>query len=98
MSVIVKGMEMPAECMRCPMSRCVGIGSNVELMCTRLRRSVPDEEGCRDEECPITEIKTPHGKLVDFDAMINEFWDGYYMEIHSRDVGDIPVIVEAEGI
>lgn len=41
-------------------------------------------------------IPTPHGNLVDIDTMINRFWDGDYMEIHSIDLDEIPVIIEAE--
>lgn len=41
-------------------------------------------------------VPTPHGNLVDLDAMVDKFWDGDYMEIHCRDLNDIPVIVEAE--
>ena len=41
-------------------------------------------------------IPTPHGNLVDIDAMIDRFWDGDHMEIHCRDLDDIPIIVEAE--
>lgn len=41
-------------------------------------------------------VPTPHGNLVDLDAMVDKFWDGDYMEIHCRDLDDIPIIVEAE--
>jgi hypothetical protein len=41
-------------------------------------------------------VPTPHGNLVDIDAMIDRFWDGDHMEIYCRDLDDIPVIVEAE--
>ena len=41
-------------------------------------------------------VPTPHGNLVDLDAMVDKFWDGDYMEIHCRDLDYIPVIVEAE--
>ena len=48
------------------------------------------------DDIETIEVPTPHGNLVDIDAMIDRFWDGDHMEIHCRDLDDIPIIVEAE--
>ena len=94
MSILVKGMDMPEKCGLCNLFH-----AESPMHCTVIKghKTVGAPYGMpRPEWCPLFEVKTPHGNLVDIDAMIERFWDGDYMEIHSRDLVDIPVIVEAE--
>lgn len=91
MTVLIKGFDMPKVCSECCLFH--------EGYCS----ASADEWGCgvdvfnaKAEWCPLVEVPTPHGKLVDLDAMVDKFWDGDYMEVHCRDLDDIPVIVEAE--
>lgn len=65
MSVIVKGMDMPKNCKDCPFS-------DHEAWCLipgdwRERYYCPDNE--RSEYCPLVEIPTPHGRLIDADKL-----------------------------
>ena len=42
----------------------------------------------------------PHGRLVDFDKMVDEYWDGSSMRIGKIDIKDIEeydTVIEAEG-
>ena len=42
----------------------------------------------------------PHGRLVDLDKMVDEYWDGSSMRIGKTDIKDIEeydVVIEAEG-
>ena len=65
MSVLIK-MEMPRSCLLCPM---YFLGR-----CRLLGRTIPDlANGKLPDICPIIEIKTPHGRLVDGDALMNAF-------------------------
>lgn len=89
MSVLVKGGGMPETCFQCP---CI---DDSVCYCKAKEVFIPNPKKT-PAWCPLVEIPTPHGKLVDLDAMVDKFWDGDYMEIHCRDLGDIPVIVEAE--
>lgn len=65
MSVIVKNMEMPKNCKECPFSDheawCLIPGSWKE------RYYCPDDE--RSDDCPLVEIPTPHGRLIDADKL-----------------------------
>ena len=104
MSVIVKNMEMPK-------GSCEWIGENGSLRRCKLLNGDDDckmQEGvCADatwEEqfagCPLVEIPTPHGRLVDLDKMVDEYWDGSSMRIDKTDIKEIEeydVLVEAEG-
>lgn len=65
MSVIVKGMDMPKNCKDCPFS-------DHEAWCLipgdwRERYYCPDNE--RSEYCPLVEIPTPHGRLIDIKSV-----------------------------
>lgn len=76
MSVIVKNMEMPRNCMSCPFPA-VGVdayychcptqdGKEYDFKCAE---TIPDD-------CPLVEIPTPHGRLIDVD----EFKADYSMK------------------
>lgn len=60
MGVYIKGMKMPIDCNTCYISECSLPYSKV----------VPI--GYRHEECPLVEVKEPHGRLVDADEIITQ--------------------------
>lgn len=64
MSVLIKGMKMPKNCTICRF--CVpeadpGDGE----MCMATGRFMPPCSTERLEECPLVEVPTPHGRLID---------------------------------
>ena len=66
MSVLIKGMEMPKNCWLCPLS--VLYTKPREMLFCRITK----EEVLRnkvDGNCPIVEVPTPHGKLIDAEAL-----------------------------
>ena len=71
MSVLIKGMEMPRTCSDCEWSYYVGNG---RAMCKRV--SMTDKTDImtkrRADFCPLTEIPTPHGRLIDADELANK--------------------------
>lgn len=96
MGVLIEGMDMPKNCASCPCGNAQIDYCYAKNRCiVKLDNVYPYTEK-RPDWCPLVEIPTPHGNLVDLDAMVDKFWDGDYMEIHCRDLDDIPVIVEAE--
>ncbi len=67
MSVIVKGMKMPKNCESCPCKTADAFGG---LGCQAtgyipLRKVNQD----RPDWCPLGELPTPHGDLIDSDAL-----------------------------
>ena len=56
----------------------------------------------RTDECPIIEIPTPHGRLIDGDELINDLriyeskYCGEQGYITQDDIIDAPTILEAE--
>ena len=80
MSTIIKGMDMPKDCWECPFRFIAD-----EIHCVPFKGLSP-HKGYID--CPLIEIPTPHGRLIDED------------EIRGRDMSNYktsaPTILEAE--
>ena len=73
MSVLIKNMEMPECCYDCPLIRasvagdfyCVA-GDGIEEDLKKLyERRMPD--------CPLVEVKEPHGRLIDVDGFKQDY-------------------------
>ena len=71
MSVLIKGMEMPKNCLTCKLR---GDGSDSKYIwdCPFTGFEYTREEGetGRLDECPLVEVTTPHGDLIDIDSKI----------------------------
>ena len=83
MSVLIKGMEMPQNCTECH-ARC---------------RLYLNGRKFRHPNCPLIEVPTPHGRLIDADALLNKticnpLWSPY---ITKKMVLDAKTVIEAEG-
>lgn len=70
MSILIKGMEMPENCFECPW-RCKADPEN--LLC-RISGEYFEETFSgtiqnRHKSCPLVPVPTPHGRLIDADAL-----------------------------
>lgn len=75
MSVIVRGMEMPKSCSKCGW---FDMGGGDGYRCTLLRKSFDmwnKISVARDKNCPLINIPTPHGRLIDADKFEFEMND-----------------------
>ncbi len=63
MSVLIKGMQMPESCCVCPVNM-ESCNYGFEYL-----RDHPELYERRAENCPIVEVPTPHGRLIDGDAL-----------------------------
>ena len=69
MSVLIKGMEMPKSCLICV---CDIPKGNCDLW----RNQTPEEHRReRHPDCPLVEVPTPHGRLIDADALVHDLDD-----------------------
>lgn len=73
MGIYIKGMKKPESCERCPISLW----------------ALPKDCYLEVEACPITEIKTPHGRLGDLDKALQECFA-------VEDISLEPTAIEAE--
>ena len=94
MSIIIKGMDMPKGCEECVYEGVVGSKLD-EYFCILTQTKVSGHGIVRLDNCPLVEIPTPHGRLIDGDALMKTYdeenWPGYYC------IGTAPTILEAEG-
>lgn len=108
MSVLIKGMKMPNNCEECDF--CHWSNLHQTGRCDRC----DDEPVCADfgtdykrtraRFCPLVEVPTPHGRLIDADELKKEYphdedWEypvntnGYV----SESIDNAQTVVEAEG-
>lgn len=90
MSVLIKGMKMPERCEGCLMYR-----HNAEYdyaYCCVSSVYVLGHGNARVNNCPLVEVPTPHGPLVDADELILNSVSG--IEIYH--ISAAPTIIEAE--
>lgn len=77
MSILIKGMEMPESCFVCPFREKV---SPDDIVCMALNKEFEETFTLiaekRHKDCPLIEIKTPHGRLIDADELEQEMING----------------------
>ena len=102
MSVLIKGIEMPKNCLDCPCLNseemyCQVTGKNLGLAFASLYKA---------SGCPLVEVPTPHGRLIDADKLMEDGWKlykevirmgGYAIHEKPLNYPDIPTIIESEG-
>lgn len=94
-SVLIKGMEMPKSCDVCEYCNDDYICNNFVADCYGL--DVSDYVRCRHDDCPLVEVPTPHGRLIDADALTGEqYKEGNLMVVEMDAIEDAPTIIEAE--
>lgn len=76
MSVMIKGMQLPSECSECLFS-CYDISVGEPAQCIVLGEH--SARYSRLKNCPLVEIPTPHGRLVDADALSAKYERFYKM-------------------
>ena len=109
MSVIVKGMKMPTSCDKCrfcvngftddaPMYECAVQSEGIVSV---LVESDGKPFDFRPDWCPLIDIPTPHGRLIDADKLdIHDISpvDGFcVMGVTEEDIGLADTVIEAEG-
>lgn len=65
MSIILKGIDMPEICELCPF----WVMRTDGRWCRTLHKIV-DISKDRADDCPLVEISTPHGRLIDADELV----------------------------
>lgn len=72
MSVLIKGMDMPRSCANCEWSSLSKMDLGMSMYCklTKKTENLEVAKNCRVEFCPLVEVPTPHGRLIDVDELI----------------------------
>ena len=101
MSVLIKGMKMPKGCDDCEKLFWSNFRQVYACWLTKTAIAVTDVTKERNKDCPLVEIPTPHGRLIDVDdvksKMIPLFDFSAQKWISEVDLSSCKSIVEAEG-
>ena len=98
MSVLIKGITKPTDCILCPMFR------GAWQMCGLLNREVYPKG--TPKNCPLVELP-PHGRLIDADALMKDGWvlhkqvmrmGGYAIHEMPLNYPTIPTVIGAEEV
>lgn len=91
MSVLIKGMEMPKNCEGCDLADWY----NGNICCYALRYTVDVSEMEQlHTMCPLVEVPTPHGRLIDADELLEHKTDHDMISTHL--IYNAPTVIEAE--
>ena len=110
MSVVIKGMKLPKNCLLCPCCVGEGIGAGRQHYCQAIEDEPCVSETYRPKNCPLVEIRAPHGRLIDADALLrvieensyrlrgvtNSTENGMFLTGIRQAIDESPTIIEAE--
>ena len=110
MSVLIKGMEMPSSCNDCLFGHWSNLYQAVFCELLNFKDYPADYTGYkakRLDKCPLVDVPTPHGALIDRDALRNAVYrhlcikgEENLLPAEKSVFGNIikaPAIIEAEG-
>ena len=85
MSILIKGMEMPKCCAECEWHEYYGGDYDWVHACRRTgTMPIENAETERANDCPIIEVPTPHGRLIDAD-----FEEHHYTSMTTNPTPDV---------
>lgn len=110
MGVVINGLSMPKNCLLCPCCVGEGIGAGRQHYCQAIDDEPCVSETYRPKNCPLVEIPTPHGRLIDADRLMevieknSYLLKGYYNSLENgmfltgikQAIDESPTIIEAE--
>lgn len=107
MSFLVRGIEMPKNCEECDLSktRHSSLGDIIDCKYIGTVGSAFKDPynilNDRHPKCPLVEIPTPHGRLIDVDALntydVSPIYGFCVIGVTEEDIGLAETIIEAEG-
>ena len=103
MSLMIKGMNMPKSCKDCPCREYPKFSFESNWCC--LNQKTISDVRVISPNCPLIEVPTPHGRLIDADELKKNMRNYYPSIDHlccsqhvvtKRDIDCAPTIIEAE--
>ncbi len=100
MGVYNKDAVMPPSCVMCKVNR-------IDVNCKRYEAIIEDIAERRADDCPLVEVKEPHGRLKDADKLLRGLLDEWKLDINYdgiineictiNAIQNAPTVIEAEG-
>ena len=102
--ILIKGMEKPKNCGECFACKAeLSQEKKVIYVCCFTREEYVSDENRVETDCPLVPVPTPHGRLIDADALIIDLMDRGIDGVQTDDwheiqqaVADAPTIILAE--
>ncbi len=96
MSILIKGMEMPKNCIECPCGHETE-GAFWDECSVLAREYEKDADSVRPNWCPLVELP-PHGRLIDADKLMRDIEEYHLSDGKFQHWVDVQqTIIEAEG-
>lgn len=102
MSVLIKGMNMPILCELCDLCH-LSLDTQGWKMWCKVAKEYAGRIGYvhgRPNWCPLVEVPTPHGRLIDADALMKDIRlhsESYFADDFAHEwVDKQPTVIEAE--
>lgn len=102
MSVLIKGIEMPKSCDSCDLIQFDDEGLEAHCPLSPYYRWCGTPPDYRPEGCPLVEIPTPHGRLIDAEKLAVKIWtEGHFVNGNDCEIAvdftqSAPTIIEVE--
>lgn len=95
MTILIKGMKMAENCYSCKLGGDQGSGIRCRIA-GQIYTNISNRPSSRPSWCLPTEVLTPHGRLIDADALLEHLGDTEYKGAVKRVLMQAPTIIEAE--
>ena len=95
MSILIQGMEKPKRCGLCPCFHAEHPMHCQAVKASKDKRIVAPYGAPIPDWCPLVEIPTPHGRLIDADAIQDYNVETFGQRLLIIDTA--PTVIEAEG-
>ena len=102
--IYIPGMEMPTSCGDCKAFVCYRqwAGDPGDCFCGITKEDAKAKE--KNADCPLIEVPTPHGRLIDADAMTEKAFEmsfgnritEYGLFVLNRGIQEMPTIIPAD--
>ena len=98
MSIIVRGMEMPENCAVCEFHGRMDDPMVAQHWCKKTGENILTPYKGRGKDCPLGNVPTPHGRLIDADALGSFPYNMDFCDGGEADewIQNAPTIIEAE--
>lgn len=104
MSIILKGIDMPKDCTECPLEGAEVDDDGFDYWYCKITESMATTIE-RPSNCPLVEIPTPHGRIIDEKELLDKIKRGLYSEdinqviysVGAEDIANAPTILDEEG-
>lgn len=100
MTILIKGMEMPETCYKCKfaLARFDPLPTQKykrhDFECVLTEKTLTSTK--RNKACPLVEVPTPHGRLVDANTLNHEYYKSpSYLNLCNA-INATPTVIEAE--